>query len=144
MPSYYDEKAKCRVGTMDEDQFYRECAGTSASFFREMMATWLKAGGALKWGAGGVSLRGAVGGKETGICFLAPQFAGKKDRIELACTTLAKQLGKDRLGVLEKSLRQAAGERVLGKTLISIVEPGTLAAAGQKALRQAFLHLLKA
>lgn len=143
MPSYYDEKAKCRVGTMDGDQFYAECESASVAYFRELIASWEKAGGSLKWGAGGVSLRGAVDGKEISICFLAPQFAGKKDRIELACASLSKQIGKDRLSSLEKSLRLAADEHVLGKTMISVVEPGTLPAPKQKALRQAFVSLLK-
>ena len=143
MPSYYDEKAKCRVGTMEENQFYAECESESAPYFREMIASWVKSGGSLKWGAGGVSLRGAVDGKEISICFLAPQFAGKKDRIELACTTLGKQMGKDRLSDLEKSLRLTADEHVLGKTMISIVEPGVLTPTKQKALRQAFVSLLK-
>ncbi len=143
MPSYYDEKAKCRVGTMDEDQFYDECESASKAYFEELVSAWVKAGGSLKWGAGGVSLRGLVVGKEISICFLAPQFAGKKDRIELACTTLSKQIGKDRLSGLEKSLRLAADKHVLGKTMISVVEPGSLPAAKQKALRQAFVSLLK-
>jgi hypothetical protein len=142
MASHYDEKAKCRVGTMDEDQFNTECEPTNVSFFSEMIAAWRKAGGTLKWGAGGVSLRGAVDSKDISICFLAPQFAGKKDRIELGCASLTKQIGKDRLSSLEESLRQAAGEQVLGKTMISIVEPGVLPAAKQKALRQAFVKLL--
>ena len=143
MPSYYDEKAKCRVGTMDEDQFYTECESSNAVYFRDFIATWIKKGGTLKWGAGGVSLRGAVDGKDISICFLAPQFAGKKDRIELACASLSKQMGKDRLSSLEKSLRQAADEHVLGKTMISIVELGSLSASNQKALRQAFVTLIE-
>ncbi len=142
MPSYYDEKAKCRVGTMDDKQFFTECVPGNISFFRDTITAWCKAGGTLKWGAGGVSLRGAVDGKDIGICFLAPQFAGKKDRIELGCSALTKQIGKDRMSSLEASLRQAAGEQVLGKTMISIVEPGILPAARQKALRQAFVKLL--
>lgn len=142
MPSYYDEKKKCRVGTMDDAQFHSECGPENASYFRSLMQAWTKAGGALKWGAGGVGLRGPVDGKEIGICFLAPQFAGKKDRIELACTTLAKQIGPGRNAVLEKDLRSAAGDQVLGKTMISIVDPGTLAAASQKALTKAFLALI--
>lgn len=143
MPSYYDEKAKCRVGTMDDDQFYAECESSNAAYFRDFIATWIKKGGSLKWGAGGVSLRGAVDGKDISICFLAPQFAGKKDRIELACTSLSKQMGKARMESLEKSMRLAADEHVLGKTMISIVEPGALPAAKQKALRQAFVTLIE-
>lgn len=143
MPSYYDEKAKCRVGTMDEDQFFSECASSNAAYFRDFITIWINKGGTLKWGAGGVSLRGEVDGKNISICFLAPQFAGKKDRIELACTTLSKQMGKRRMESLEKSMRLAADEHVLGKTMISIVEPGTLPAAKLKALRQAFVTLIE-
>ncbi len=142
MPSYYDEKKKCRVGTMDEDQFYKECESASATYFRGLLSAWTKAGGSLKWGAGGVGLRGPVRGKETGICFLAPQFAGKKDRIELACVALAKQIGKDSMNKLETALRNAAGEQALGKTMISIVQPGALPAGKQKALSKTFLDLL--
>lgn len=134
MASYYDEAKRCRVGTMDEPQFHAECGAANAQFFRGLLAAWVKAGGTTKWGAGGVGLRGAIDGKETGICFLAPQFAGKKDRIELACVALAKQIGAPRMKKLEADLRKAAGDQALGKTMISIVEPGTLPAAGQKAL----------
>jgi hypothetical protein len=142
MASYYDEKKKCRVGTMDEDQFYAECSKSNAAYFRGLMSAWAKAGGTLKWGAGGVGLRGAIDGKEAGVCFLAPQFAGKKDRIELACTTLVKQIGPGRSKKLEESLRSAAGDQALGNTMISIIEPGTLPAAKQKALSKAFVDLL--
>lgn len=142
MPSYYDEKKKCRVGTMDETQFYSECHAGNTGYFRSLIEAWLKAGGVLKWGAGGVSLRGAVDGKEISVCFLAPQFAGKKDRIELACTTLKKQIGRTRSDELENSLRLAAGEQLLGKTMMSIVQPGTLPDSKQKALTKAFLTLL--
>ena len=88
MSSYYDPKQKCRVGTMDEPQFFSECGAESAAYFRSLMSAWSKAGGVFKWGAGGVSLRGEIDGKEVSLCFLAPQFAGKQDRIELACATL--------------------------------------------------------
>lgn len=142
MPSHYDPKKKCRVGTMDETQFDAESDKKNGKYFHDLMAAWLNAGGVFKWGAGGVSLRGEVGGKETGICFLAPQFAGKKDRIELACTTLTKQIGPARGSKLDSALRAAAGDQVLGKTMISVVEPGTLSAAQQKALTKAFLDLL--
>ncbi len=142
MPSHYDPKKKCRVGTMDEAQFETESDKKNAAYFHGLMTVWSKAGGVFKWGAGGVSLRGNVRGKEVSICFLAPKFAAKPDRIELACTTLTKQIGRDRAGELETALRAAAGEQVLGKTMISIVEPGTLSPAKQKALTQAFLDLI--
>lgn len=142
MPSYYDPKKSCRVGTMDEAQFESESDKKNLTYLQGLMSAWSKAGGIFKWGAGGVSLRGNVGNKEVSVCFLAPKFAGKPDRIELACTTLTKQIGPDRAKELEKALRAAAGEQVLGKTMISIVEPGALSAAKQKALTQAFLDLL--
>jgi len=142
MPSHYDPKQKCRVGVMDEPQFYAECNPASSAYFRALIAAWLKASGTLKWGAGGVSLRGMVNGKDVSVCFLAPQFASKQDRIELACTTLAKQIGAARNDKLGKSLRSAAGEKVLGKTMISVVQPGTLPDTRRKALTQAFLDLL--
>lgn len=142
MPSYYDPKKTCRVGTMDESQFYSESGKETSAYFRGLLAAWSKAGGVLKWGAGGVSLRGDIDGKEVSICFLAPQFAGKQDRIELACTTLTKQIGPARASELDHALRSAAGEQVLGKTMISIVQPGTLPSAKQKALTQALLALL--
>ena len=142
MPSHYDPKKKCRVGTMDESQFDLESDKNNGAYFHGLMAAWSKAGGVFKWGAGGVSLRGKIDGKEISICFLAPQFAGKQDRIELACTTLTKQIGPARASELESALRTAAGEQVLGKTMISIVEPGTLPPAKQKALTKAFVDLL--
>jgi len=142
MASYYDEKKKCRAGTMDEDQFYSEAEAANAAYFRALLTAWTKAGGKLKWGAGGVGLRGPIKGTETGICFLAPRFAGKKDRIELACTALGKQIGKPALSQLEAALRAAAGEQALGNTMISIVEPGQLPAAKQKALSKAFIDLI--
>lgn len=142
MASYYDEKKKCRAGTMDEEQFHAESAAENGAYFRALLDAWSKAGGTRKWGAGGVSLRGAIDGKDLSVCFLAPQFAGKQDRIELACTTLAKLLGPERAGELETALRAAAGDLVLGKTMISIVQPGSLAASKQKALTKAFLDLL--
>ncbi len=142
MPSYYDEKKKCRAGTMDENQFYSECEASNAGYFRTLITSWTKAGGSVKWGAGGVGLRGPIKGTETGICFLAPQFAGKKDRIELACAALGKQVGKETLSKLEQSLRDAAGEQALGNTMISVIQPGQLPANKQKALSKAFLDLL--
>jgi hypothetical protein len=142
MASHYDEQKKCRVGTMDEAQFQRECEADSAAYFKGLLAAWTKAGGALKWGAGGVGLRGPVGGKEAGVCFLAPQFAGKKDRIELACTALAKQIGEKRVKELDGAIRKAAGEQALGSTMVSVVRPGALAAAKQRELTKAFVDLL--
>ncbi len=142
MAAYYDEKKKCRAGTMDDEQFQVESAAENGAYFRGLLEAWSKAGGSVKWGAGGVSLRGEIDGKDVSVCFLAPQFAGKQDRIELTCTTLVKQLGPERAGKLEDSLRVAAGDRVLGKTMISIVQPGSLSAGKQKALTKAFLDLL--
>ena len=86
MPSYYDEKAKCRVGEMDVEQFYAGCDDDNRPFFKLLIAAWTKSGGSLKWGAGGVGLRAAPCGngngvKEIGVCFLAPKFAGKQDRL---------------------------------------------------------------
>jgi hypothetical protein len=141
-PSYYDAKKKCRVGTMDEEQFYAECDKSNGAYFRSLMAAWREAGGSLKWGAGGVGLRGPIEGKEVGICFLAPAFAGKRDRIELACAGLAKQIGDSRCKKLQDALRKAAGESVAGNTMISIIQPGELTAAQQKALTKAFVGLL--
>jgi hypothetical protein len=139
MPSHYDEKAKCRVGEMDKEQFFAECDADSVAFFKALLAAWAKAGGTLKWGAGGVGLRIALGqegkaAKECGVCFLAPKFAGKQDRIELGCTTLVKQIGQDRVNALQAGLRAAAGEQVKGTTMMSVVRPGQLPAKGQKAV----------
>lgn len=142
MTSHYDQGKKCRVGTMDQEQFYDECEPQHRPFFQALIAAWTKAGGELKWGAGGVGFRGELDGKMTGVCFLAPQFAGKKDRIELACTTLAKQLGKVRAKTLEEAIRAAAGELAMGNTMISVVLPGSLPAPRQRALTKAFIDLL--
>jgi hypothetical protein len=127
---------------MDEDQFYAECGAENSSWFRSLVQHWTEAGGTLKWGAGGAGLRGTIDGKEVAVCFLAPQFAGKQDRIELACTTLAKQLGPKRTKKLQDAIRSAAGDLVLGTTMISVVQPGTLPGHKQEALAQAFLDLL--
>jgi hypothetical protein len=78
MTSHYDLKKKCRVGTMDENQFYAEANEKTARYFKSLIAGWKKKGGKCKWGAGGVGLRAEVAGKEVGICFLAPTYAGKK------------------------------------------------------------------
>jgi len=142
MPSYYDSVKKCRVGTMDEGQFRAEIDPRSASFFATLLGSWTKAGGLLRWGAGGVSLRAAIGGREIAVCFLAPQFAGKKDRIELACATLAKQMGSTQLDKLKAALRAAGSEHVLGTSMISVVEPGLLPPASQRAVAKAFLDLM--
>jgi len=142
MPSYYDSEKKCRAGTMDEAQFRAESSAKSASFFAVFIETWTKAGGLLRWGAGGVSLRGSIAGNEIAVCFLAPKFAGKKDRIELACATLAKQMGSGALHKLEAALRRAGSEHVLGTSMISIVDPGLLPPARQRALVKAFLDLM--
>jgi hypothetical protein len=76
------------------------------------------------------------------VCFLAPKFAGKKDRIELACAGLTKKIGKARCERLCVALRAAAGERVLGTSMLSVVDPGGLSAAGAKALVGAFTELV--
>ena len=88
MPSFYDEKAKCRVGEMDEKQFYTECDEDSGQFFKSLIAAWVKAGGSLKWGAGGAGLRARISGKgkdtkSVGLCFLTPKFAAS--RTESSC-----------------------------------------------------------
>jgi hypothetical protein len=142
MPSHFDPKKKCRVGVMDESQFYSESNKANGDYFRNLMAAWSKAGGDFKWGAGGVGLRGPIGDKEVGVCFLAPAFAGKQDRIELACATLVKQIGDARCQELQAGLRKAAGKKVAGNTMISIIQPGTLSPAEQKSLTQVFIQLL--
>ena len=143
MGSHYDPKKNCRVGTMDEKQFYSESSPENGDWFRPLIKSWKRAGGELKWGAGGVGLRASVGGKQVGICFLAPAFRGKKDRIELACTGLARELGAKRCQTLQDSLREVAGDHVLGKSMLSVVQPGTLAKAQQKALLRLFRDLTK-
>ena len=102
----------------------------------------LKKGGTLKWGAGGVGLRSEIKGKEVGICFLAPAYAGKKDRIELSLTALAKQIGAPRCESLKAALQKASGDRLKGASMVSILEPGELSAAGQKSLTSALGKLL--
>lgn len=142
MPSHYDTSKNCRVGTMDERQFYKEADKGNGACFRTMLTTWKKAGGTLKWGAGGVGLRGEVKGKDVGVCFLAPTFKAKSDRIELSCAQLKKQLGVSRCQELVDSLRTVAGDRVKGQSMISIMDPGGLPAPKQKALVKAFTELL--
>ncbi len=142
MPSHYDSDKKCRVGTMDEKQFYAECDKTNGAYFRSLLKGWTTAGGELKWGSGGVGLRGSVGGKEVGVCFVAPAFKGKRDRIELGCASLSKQIGETKCRRLQESLRNVAGDRVAGKSMISIIQPGELPTAKQKALTKVFTQLL--
>ena len=108
MPSHYDAEKNCRVGTMDEQQFYKEADQENGAYFRTLLGAWKNAGGTFKWGAGGVGLRGDVQGKEVGFCFAAPAFRGKKDRIELACAQLKKQLGEARCDHMVESLRKVA------------------------------------
>lgn len=139
MPSVYDEKAKCRVAEMDRTQFDSECEPENRKFFASFIEAWTKAGGQLKWGAGGVGLRalaGAAGSsaKEVGICFLAPKYAVKQDRIELSCTPLKKQLGDVAVKALHEGLRSAAGDHFKGTTMVSVICPGQLLANSQKDL----------
>jgi hypothetical protein len=141
MTSRYDSKKKCRVGTMDDKQFYAESDRKNGAYFRDLLKAWDKAGGTLRWGAGGVGLRAVVDGREIGTCFLAPAFGAKKDRIELSCAPLRKQLGEARCDKLVAALRKAAGDRVAGTSMISIIQPGDLSAAGKKALTRAFTAL---
>lgn len=142
MASHYDKAKKCRVGTMDEEQFYSECDAENGAFFRKLLAVWRRSGGTLKWGAGGVGLRGNIGGKEVGLCFVAPAFGGKKDRIELGCAALTKQIGESKCETLKKSLRKAAGDAVAGTSMISIIRPGSLPNRGQDAVTKVLSSLL--
>jgi hypothetical protein len=142
MPSRYDKDKKCRVGTMDEDQFYAEASEESGGCFRTLIVSWEKGGGCLKWGAGGVGLRASVSDKEIGVCFLAPAYASKKDRIELSLTTLTKQIGDDLCQELKSALQEAAGDNFKGSSMVSIVDPGELSAAKQKKLKSALCRLL--
>ena len=142
MPSHYDAQKNCRVGTMDEDQFYAESDRKAATYFRSLIQAWLSAGHQLRWGAGGVGLRAVIDEREIGVCFLAPAFRGKKDRIELTCASLRKQLGETRCENLVAALRKAAGDRVAGTSMISVIQPGDLPASAQKAITQAFITLV--
>ena len=142
MPSRYDASKNCRVGTMDEAQFYAEAGAESGAYFKALLAAWGKAGGTLKWGAGGVGLRGEVKGKEVGFCFVAPAFRSKTDRIELGCSQLKKQIGDARCTALADSLRKVAGDQCKGQSMISIVSPGSLPATKQKALTKALTGML--
>ena len=142
MASHYDSSRKCRVGTMDEDQFYSEAGKATGTYFRALIGTWEKKGGGLKWGAGGVGLRGTVAGKEVGICFLAPAYGSKKDRIELSLTALAKQIGTPRCESLKAAMEKAAGDHLKGASMVSILEPGELGSAGRKSLTAALCKLI--
>jgi|GEM_PF-2516004 len=148
MPSFYDEKSKCRVGEMDLEQFYRESDEENGKFFRALLEAWNKAGGSLKWGAGGVGLRTPIGAsgngsKEVGVCFLAPKFAGKQDRIELSCSALKKQLGEAAVESLHSGLRAAAADHFKGTTMVSIVGPGKLGAKSQLGIINALMALTR-
>lgn len=48
MTSRYDSKKKCRVGTMDEKQFYAESDRKNGAYFRDLLKAWQKAGGTLR------------------------------------------------------------------------------------------------
>lgn len=123
---------------MDEKQFYSEATRANGSYFKSLISVWENKEGKLKWGAGGLGLRIHIDGNEVGICFIAPAYAGKKDRIELSFTTLAKQIGTARSEALKTALQNAAGDRLKGTSMVSIVEPGELSAADQKVLTAAF------
>jgi RHS repeat-associated protein len=69
--------------------------------------------GQFKWRAGGVGPRALLAGKEVGVCFLAPTFRVMKDRIELACTALASQVGTGRCKSLRLQEQQKAFLRVV-------------------------------
>jgi hypothetical protein len=127
---------------MDGDQFYAEANKDNGQYFKSVLTVWQKKGGNLKWGAGGVGLRGTVGEKEIGVCFLAPAYAAKKDRIELSLTTLSKQIGDEQCQILKAALQDAAGDQLKGNSMISIMEPGVLSAANQKSLTKALCQLL--
>ena len=142
MASHYESAKKCRVGTMDEDQFYSEASKASGTYFRALIVAWKKKGGGLKWGAGGVGLRGSVSGKDVGMCFLAPAYGSKKDRIEFSLTALAKQIGASRCEALKTEMKRVAGDRLKGASMVSILEPGELSSAGRKALTSALSKLL--
>ena len=89
-----------------------------------------------------MGLRGAVDSKEIGICFLAPAYGTKKDRIELSLNALAKQIGSDLCDYLKAALQEAAGDQFKGASMVSIVEPGKLSAKGRKSVTSALCKLL--
>ena len=142
MASHYDEKKKCRVGIMDEAQFHAETDQPNGAYFKTLLKTWQRSGGTLKWGAGGVGLRSQVGGKEAGICFVAPAYAGKKNRIEVSLTVLAKQVGAARSKKLKAGLQEAASDNLKGTSMVSILDPGTLAASARKKLTTTLCELI--
>ena len=142
MASRYDPAKKCRVGTMDEEQFYAEANQANGRYFKSLLGSWQKKGGSIKWGAGGVGLRASAGGKEVGICFLAPAYAKKKDRVELSLTTLSKQIGASDCQKLKVALQKAAGDRFTGSSMVCIVEPGGLPPGPQKLLSAALFTIL--
>ncbi len=78
---------------------------------------------------------------EVALRFLAPVFGGKKDRIELTCAELRKQLGDARCDNLITALRKAAGDQVAGTSMISVIQPGDLPTADRNALTLAFIAL---
>jgi len=127
---------------MDEGQFYSEAGRASGSYFKALIGTWEKKGGQLKWGAGGVGLRGPVAGKEVGFCFLAPAYGSKKDRIELSLTALAKQIGTPKCESLKAAISKAAGDSLKGTSMVSIIEPGELSRACQKSLTSVLCNLI--
>lgn len=142
MASSYDPTKKCRVGTMDQAQFNAETVEANATYFWSLIDAWEAKGGELRWGAGGVGLRAAIGGKKVGVCFLAPAYAGKQDRIELSLTILAKQVGQARCDRLKTDLCMAAGSSLTGTSMISIVAPGALSASSRRLLTSALVGLL--
>ena len=78
MASHYDPKKNCRVGIMDEDQFYSEANEKNAKYFKTLIAGWKKKGGKYKWGAGGVGLRCEAAGKEK-VAFQHAQASAMED-----------------------------------------------------------------
>ncbi len=143
MASRYDATAQCRVGRMDETQFYAEADEQTGDFFRSLVRSWRSSGGTLQWGAGGVGLRGVVDGKVVGLCFLAPAYAGKKDRIELSCSSLTRSLGATAVEQLLAALKKAAGTQYRGTSMISIVDPGRLAPASREHLAATICGILR-
>ncbi len=131
------------MGTMDEAQFYDEADSANGTCFKSILRAWTGAGGATKWGAGGVGLRGVIAGKEVGLCFLAPAYAGKKDRIELSLTPLSKRIGARRCDALSRNLREVAGDRLKGQSMVSIVDPGGLPASARRALTSTLCELIR-
>ncbi len=141
MASHYDLKKMCRVGIMDEKQFYAERNEPSRSCFCDLLCAWTKAGGALKWGTGGVGLPSMLAHRGVAIGFVARVFGSKKDRIELACATLRKQLGQEKCDGLVEAVREAAGDRVGGTAMISILRPGDLPSRARISLTRALTAL---